>query len=98
VHQKIIKCGDISLTVYQGKISKNVLMLNSLYHIVTIGTKGKKNPGSVFYYNKTKYGVEILDKARQHSVKTSSRRWPATKSHKKQDIQKKLQQKLHIGE
>ena len=67
----------MTLTVYQGKPSKNVIILSSMHKDVAISQGQKKLPETVEYYNATKYGVDIIDQmARQQSTKVASRRWP----------------------
>lgn len=68
---------DISLTVYQGKKEKNVLLLSTLHPTVEITDNPKKLPDTIAFYNATKYGVDVIDQmARKYSVKSASRRWP----------------------
>lgn len=74
---KILRNNNMTLTVYQGKVNKNVLLLSTVHKNVSISEEGKKLPESVKYYNETKYGVDIIDQmARLYSTKVSSRRWP----------------------
>lgn len=73
----ILKRGDTSLTVYQAKPSKNVLMLSTMHPDVTISTSSKRKPETVLFYNSTKYGVDVVDSmSRKYTVKAPSRRWP----------------------
>ena len=73
---KIFRHCDVSLTVYQGKPHKNVVMMSSMHPNVQIGDNSKAKPETVTFYNKTKVGVDIVDKmARKYSVKSASRRW-----------------------
>jgi hypothetical protein len=73
---KAMNNGDISLTVYQGKTSMNVLLFSSLHPTVTIGSNQMKTPETVSYYDEAKYGVGVVvKKASQYSVKASSRKW-----------------------
>ena len=67
-----------SLTVYQCKRSKSVILLSTLHRDVQIGaTSPKKKPETVLFYNKTKVGVDVVDQmVRLYSVKAASRRWP----------------------
>lgn len=68
---------DVTLTIYQGKKTKNVLLLSTLHSNVTIGNDAKKLPESISYYNATKFGVDVLDQmTRKYTVKAASRRWP----------------------
>ena len=65
------------MTVYQGKIKKNVAILSTLHQNITIANNAKTTPESVKASNDTKYGVYIVDQmARKYTVKTSTRRWP----------------------
>ena len=74
---KVMKTTDATLTVYQSKPNKNVCILSTMHTGVSIGGDPKKKPVSVTDYNKTKYGVDIMDQmARKYSVKTATRRWP----------------------
>lgn len=52
-------------------------MLSSKHKNVKIKNDAKRVPETVAYYNKTKFGVDIVDQmARKYSVKAGSRRWP----------------------
>ena len=74
---KILRHGNSTLTVYQGKRKKNVLLLSTVHQHVAIAGGTKQLPETVEYYNSTKYGVDILDQmARKYTSKVSSRRWP----------------------
>jgi hypothetical protein len=67
----------ISLTIYQSKKNKNVILPSSLHPSVRILTNKKRTPETIQYYNLTKSGVDIVDQMARHlSVKASSRRWP----------------------
>ena len=67
-----------TLTVYQGKVNKNVLLLSTLHStIIYIETNRIKLPETVQFYNKTKCGVDILDQmARRYSTRAAAVRWP----------------------
>ena len=66
-----------TLTVYQGKKNKNVLLLSTVHQNVQISDGRKKLPESIQYYNETKCGVDVLDQmARSYFAKVPSRRWP----------------------
>ena len=66
----VLKNRSTSLTVYQCKPSKNVLLLSTIHIIVTCADNKKKNPETIEYYNATKYGVGVLDqKARKYTTK-----------------------------
>ena len=72
----LYKSGDMLLTVYQEKPTKNVLLLSTLHTNAAI-SENKKNPETVKCYNETKYGVEAVDQmARKYTVRTMTRRWP----------------------
>ena len=66
-----------TLTIYQGKEKKNVCILSTMHTSVEIGDDPKKKPETVHYYNRTKVGVDVLDKMlRQYSARAATRRWP----------------------
>jgi hypothetical protein len=66
-----------SLTVYKSKPAKKVLILSTKHKNIKIGGDSKKLPETVFFYNKTKGGVDATDQmARKYTVKSGSRRWP----------------------
>ena len=74
---RIFKNEELTLTVYQGKPSKNLLVLSSVHRSVAISYTPKKLPESVIYYNKTKSGVDNIDQmAHLYTTKVASRRWP----------------------
>ena len=65
----------MTLTVYQSKPSKNVLVLSTAHRSVTIADGKKKLSETIVFYNATKYGVDVLDQmARLYTSKVSSRR------------------------
>jgi len=74
----LLRNGDgATLTVYQGKVNKNVLLLSTLHSTTDIGTNRKKLPETVQFYNKTKHGVDILDQmARGYSTRAAALLWP----------------------
>lgn len=74
----IYKHEDITLTSYQAKSNKNVLILSSMHPDVQINTTTeKKKPETVLFYNKTKCGVDTVDQmTRKYSVRSGTRRWP----------------------
>lgn len=73
----VFKNDDITLTVYQAKPGKNVIILSSLHQDVHIGNDTKSKPDTVISYNESKYGVDVVDQmARKYSVKAGGRRWP----------------------
>ncbi|GFT61788.1 DDE_Tnp_1_7 domain-containing protein [Trichonephila clavipes] len=74
----LLEHDDITLTVYQAKTSKDVLLLSSLHPTIDIDHITQKMlPETISVYNSTKFGVDIADKmARKYSVKARSKRWP----------------------
>ena len=69
----------VTITFYQCKKSKSVNILSTLHPSVSIPEENnpKKKTESVLLYNKTKFGVDVLDQTtRIYSVKAASRRWP----------------------
>ena len=74
----LLRNGDgATLTVYQGKVNKNVLLLSTLHSTIDIKTNRKKLPETVQFYNKTKCGVDILHQmARRCSPRAAACRWP----------------------
>lgn len=73
----VLKKDDITLTVYQGKHKKNVLLLSTMHPDIQIETDIKKKPDVVSFYNSSKYGVDVVDQMdRKYSVKAPCRRWP----------------------
>jgi len=74
----VYKAGDMTLTCYQGKPNKNVLILSSMHPDVKVDSKTlKKKPETVTFYNETKFGVDIVDQmTRKYSVRAGTRRWP----------------------
>ncbi|CAH2089749.1 unnamed protein product [Euphydryas editha] len=74
---KLYKSNDTVLTIYKSKPRKKVLLLSSKHKSVKIASNRKRTPETVSFYNKTKFGVDVLDQmARKYSVKAGSRRWP----------------------
>ncbi|KAJ8883967.1 hypothetical protein PR048_015823, partial [Dryococelus australis] len=73
----VMKNNEITLTVYQGKNHKNILVLSPLHSNISIGNDQKHLPETVSFYNATKYGVDVLNQmARKYSVRVASRCWP----------------------
>ena len=74
---KLCKSEDILLSVYQGKPKKSVLLLITLHTNAAIGKNKKKTLETVKCYNKTKYGVDVVDQmACKYTVIKLTRRWP----------------------
>ncbi|XP_073494267.1 uncharacterized protein [Phyllobates terribilis] len=69
---------NFTLTVYQGKPNKNVVILSSVHpDVVVASDSAKKTPETVKFYNETKYGVDVVDQmARKYTTRTCTRRWP----------------------
>jgi hypothetical protein len=84
----LLRNGDgATLTVYQGKFNKNILLLITLHSTIDIETNHKKLPETVQFYNKTKCGVDILDQmARRYSTRGAACRWPVHVSYKILDL------------
>ena len=63
------------MTVYQGKVNKNVLLLSTLHSTIDIGTNRKKLPETVQFYKEN--GVDILDQmARRYSTRAAEHHLP----------------------
>ena len=74
---KVFKHDGCTLTVYQPKITKNVLLFSTMHSIVDIGGDRKSKPETVNFYNSTKFGVDVVHQmARKYTVNAASRRWP----------------------
>ena len=74
---KIFKHDCCTLTVYQAKTAKNVLLLSIMHSTVDIGDDRKSKPEFVTFYNSIKFGVDVVDQmARKYTVNATSRRWP----------------------
>ncbi|EFN78331.1 hypothetical protein EAI_07513, partial [Harpegnathos saltator] len=70
------KSGNCILTIYQSKPKVKVLLL-STKHTSVILCDRKSIPETIKYYNKTKFGADVVDQmARKYSVKARSFRWP----------------------
>ena len=73
----IFKNEGLTLTVYQGKTSRNSLVLSSVDITASISNIPNKLPESFMYYNHTKSGADNADQmARLYNTKVASRRWP----------------------
>ncbi|XP_068201199.1 piggyBac transposable element-derived protein 4-like [Palaemon carinicauda] len=74
---QILKHNQCTLTVYQCKKNKNVLLLSTVHKKVEIGNDAKRTPDTISYYNNSKFGVDVVDQmARLYTTKAASRRWP----------------------
>ena len=74
---KVFKHDGCTLTVYQAKTTKNVLLLSTMHSTVDIDDDQKSKPETVNFYNSTKFGVDVVDQmARKYIVNAASRRWP----------------------
>ena len=72
-----LQSGKCILSAYKCKKNTFVAILSTLHENVTCQETGKKKPNTVRDYNKTKYGVDVIDQmARMYSCKISGRRWP----------------------
>ena len=81
------KSGDVTITVYQSKVKKNVAIFSTLHQNITIADNAKKTSESVKAYNDTKYGADIVDQmARKYTVRTSTRRWSIHSLQNTQDL------------
>ena len=68
------KSENCTLTVYKSKPSVKVLLLSTG---VKVEDNYKRVPETVTFYNKTKFGVDVVDQmARKYTVKAGSFRWP----------------------
>lgn len=66
---KVVQSDSATLTIYQGKEKKNVCILSTMHTSVERCDNAKKMPETPHYYNRTKAGVNMLDKMlRQYSV------------------------------
>ena len=66
-----------TLTCYQCKKSKSVMILSTLHAYVAVSSEKnpKKKPETVLFYNKTKAGVDVVEQmTRKYTVKAASRR------------------------
>lgn len=73
----LLKHSDGTLTVYQGKRNKNVLVYSTLHSEVELQPSAKRIPETIDFYNNTKYGVDVIDQmGRKYTVRAGTRRWP----------------------
>ena len=74
---KVFKHDGCTLTVYQAKTTKNVLLLTTMHFTVDIGDDPKSKPKTVNFYYSTKFGADVVDQmARKYTVNAAPRRWP----------------------
>lgn len=74
---QVMKSGSATMTVYQCKPNRNVIIMSTMHPDVQLNKGDKKKPEMVEFYNETKPGVDVVDQmARKYSTKASSRRWP----------------------
>ncbi|XP_063764952.1 uncharacterized protein LOC134881497 [Eleginops maclovinus] len=74
---KVMQSDGVTLTIYQGKNGKKLCILSTMHASVEICADAERKPETVHYYNRTKVGVDMLDKMlRRHSVRAATRRWP----------------------
>ena len=72
---KLYKCGDVTLTAYEEKVNKHVLILSTMHIDIAIADNAKKTPETVFSHNETKYGVDVLDKiGKKYTCRTGTRK------------------------
>lgn len=84
---QVYKHGDATLTSYQGKVNKNILVLSTMHPSVRISDGEKKKPDTVCDYNTTKCGVDIVDQmARTCTTRAGTRRWPVHAFHNTLDL------------
>jgi hypothetical protein len=79
LHQsEFYKSEDVLLVNYQCKATNNVLLMSTLHCTPRINPESNKvKPEIVLAYNKTKVGVDSVDRmTRLYSTKAASRRWP----------------------
>ncbi|KAJ8878856.1 hypothetical protein PR048_019445 [Dryococelus australis] len=73
----VLKHNDFTLSVYQGKIHKNALVLITMHTSVAVGGDIERLPETISNYNSPKFGVKLADqKARRYSTKAASQHWP----------------------
>ena len=73
----LYKSENFILTVYKSKPKIKVLLLSTRHTGVQIEDNHKRLPETISYYNKTKFGVDVVDQmTRKYSVKAGNFRWP----------------------
>ena len=70
--------GKVILFVnYQCKKKKSVNLVSTMQNAPSIDQSKKKKPCLIYFYNKNKVGVDVVDQMLwQYSTHTASRRWP----------------------
>lgn len=59
------------------KPTKKVMILSSKHRCIKTKKNRKRRPGTISYYNKTKFGVDVVDQmVGKYSVKSKWSRWP----------------------
>ncbi|XP_076267092.1 piggyBac transposable element-derived protein 4 isoform X2 [Rhynchophorus ferrugineus] len=70
-HEKVTLCS------YVPKKNKVVIMLSSMHHEAKISDSAKKKPEIIEFYNRSKAGVDTMDKLLgRYTTKRSTQRWP----------------------
>lgn len=65
------------MTSYVPKKNRSVVLLSTVHNDTAIVETLKNKPEIVVYYNKTKGGVDTVDKlVRTYTAKRQTRRWP----------------------
>ncbi|KAF7401044.1 hypothetical protein HZH66_006228 [Vespula vulgaris] len=73
----LYKSNNCTLIIYKSKPTKKVTILSWKHKSIKINNDRKRITETVVYYNKTKFGVNIIDQiARKYNVKSKSYRWP----------------------
>ena len=74
---KVFKHDCCTLTVYQAKTVKNVLLLSTMHSTVDMGDDRKFKPETVKFYNSSKFGIDVVDHmARKYTVNAASSMLP----------------------
>ena len=70
---KLYKCGDTTLTAYQEKVNKHVLILSTMQKNIIITDNANKKPETVISCNETKYRDNVLNQmAKKYCCRTST--------------------------
>lgn len=71
------KSENCILTIYKSKPKLKVLLLSTKHTFVKLESNYKCVSTTITFYNKTKFGVDVVDQmTRKYSVKAGRRRWP----------------------